>query len=98
MKEQDPNRRIQAARVRDLCGGVSDMWIWRRLNDDSGFPKPIYIARTRFWREDEIVAWLDQRAEDADAGTGRKTPEQLRAEARALFEHADALEAEGAAA
>ena len=55
-------KRIQAAAVRALCGDVSDMWIWRKLNDpQSGFPQPVYIGRRRYWREADIVAWLDAR-------------------------------------
>jgi predicted DNA-binding transcriptional regulator AlpA len=52
-------KRIQAAAVRQLCGGVSDMWIWRRLRDDPSFPKPTYVGRRRFWREADIIAWLE---------------------------------------
>jgi predicted DNA-binding transcriptional regulator AlpA len=55
----NPERRIQAAAVRDLCGGVSDMWLWRRLDSDPTFPKPIYISKRRFWREADIVEWLE---------------------------------------
>ena len=57
-----PGRRIQAAEVRMICGGVSDMTLWRWLNDpDLGFPGPSYIGRRRYWREAEILAWLDAR-------------------------------------
>lgn len=60
----NPNRRIPAASVCDLCGGVSDMTLWRWLNDpDLDFPKPIYIGRRRYWREAEILAWLESRQE-----------------------------------
>lgn len=59
MKDQ---KRIQAAAVRDLCGGVSDMWLWRRLNGDPTFPRPIYIGKRRFWREADVVAWLEAQA------------------------------------
>ncbi|WP_333830193.1 helix-turn-helix transcriptional regulator [Pararhodobacter sp.] len=53
-------KRIQASAVRALCGDVSDMWVWRKLNDpNSGFPKPFYIGNRRFWREAEIITWLD---------------------------------------
>ena len=43
-----------------VCGRyneVSDMWIERRLKDSSGFPKPIYIAKRRFWRLADLELW-----------------------------------------
>jgi predicted DNA-binding transcriptional regulator AlpA len=52
-------KRIQAAAVRQLCGGVSDMWLWRKLRDDPTFPRQVYIGRRRFWREADIIAWLE---------------------------------------
>ncbi|WP_282129026.1 helix-turn-helix transcriptional regulator, partial [Roseobacter litoralis] len=53
-------RRIQAQRVREICGGISDMSLWRWLNDPAlNFPKPIYIARRRYWKEADVLAWLD---------------------------------------
>lgn len=56
----DNAKLITAHQVRALLGGCSDMWLWRRLNEEgSTFPRPIYIARRRFWREAEIVAWVD---------------------------------------
>lgn len=51
-------KRIQAATVRSICGDVSDMTIWRWLKQRD-FPKPAYIGSRRFWREAEVVAWLD---------------------------------------
>lgn len=58
----DPNIRVPASRVRALCGGVSDMSLWRWLNEPSyDFPKPIYIGSRRYWREIEVLAWLDAR-------------------------------------
>lgn len=57
-------KRIASSKVRDLCGGVSDMTLWRWLNDPSlNFPKPIYIGRRRYWKEVDILAWLDAQAE-----------------------------------
>lgn len=57
------SKRIQTRDVRELCGGVSDMTLWRWLNErDIGFPKPIYIAGRRYWREAEVVAWLDKQS------------------------------------
>ena len=57
-------KRITAAAVRELCGGISDMTLWRWL-DRLGFPRPTYIARRRYWREDEVVAWLEAQASEA---------------------------------
>lgn len=55
---------ITASAVRDLCGGISDMSLWRWSHDpDLGFPRPIYIARRRYWREAELHAWIEARAE-----------------------------------
>jgi predicted DNA-binding transcriptional regulator AlpA len=62
----NPHKRINAAEVCALCGGVSDMSLWRWLNDDAmNFPKPIYIARRRYWREADVIQWLDSRSEAA---------------------------------
>jgi len=53
---------ITASAVRRLCGGISDMTLWRWLNvSESKFPSPIYIGARRYWREAEVVAWLDDR-------------------------------------
>jgi len=58
------DKRIQARTVRALCGDVSDMTIWRWLNDPAmDFPKPVYIGNRRFWREAEIIEWLDGQTE-----------------------------------
>lgn len=43
--------------VRQRYGGVSEMWIWRRSKDNSGFPKPIVIARRKLWALSELVQW-----------------------------------------
>ena len=56
---------ISAATVRDLCGGVSDMTLWRWLNDrDMNFPEPVYIQKRRYWREAELDAWIDAQVPD----------------------------------
>lgn len=60
--------RIPSSTVRELCGGVSDMSLWRWMNDpEKKFPRPIYINRRRYWREVEIIAWLE-------AQTDKKEP------------------------
>lgn len=55
-----PAKRIPASAVRKLCGGVSDMTLWRWLGSpEMDFPRPIYIGRRRYWREADVIAWLD---------------------------------------
>jgi len=51
---------LTSAQVRNLFGGVSDMWLWRRLADPTAnFPRPIMICRRRFWLRVEILSWRD---------------------------------------
>ena len=58
----DNHQHISAAAVRLLCGNVSDMTLWRWLDDPAtAFPKPVYIGRRRYWREADVVAWLNDR-------------------------------------
>ena len=62
-KHSNCNRHITASAVRELCGEISDMTLWRWLHDeDMDFPSPIYIGRRRYWKESEIVSWLEDRA------------------------------------
>lgn len=57
---------ISAATVRELCGGISDMSLWRWLNNpELAFPKPIHIAKRRYWREADVIAWLDAQTAEA---------------------------------
>ena len=57
-----PHKRISAAQVCEICGGVSDMSLHRWLNNpELDFPKPIYISRRRYWREADVIEWLDAR-------------------------------------
>jgi len=57
-------KRIQAKAMRvNLLGGISDMTLWRYLNDEAlNFPQPIYINRRRLWREGDVIAWLESQA------------------------------------
>ena len=53
---------IPAKTVRELCGNISDMSLWRWLKDPAlGFPRPVYIQKRRFWREAEILEWIEAR-------------------------------------
>ena len=54
------SRYINAASVRQICGGVSDMSLWRWGHDPKlNFPKPTNIRNRRYWREFELLAWLE---------------------------------------
>ena len=48
---------LPSAPVRARYGGRSHLWIERRLKDDPTFPRPIYIAKRRYWRRADLVAW-----------------------------------------
>ena len=60
------DRFLNSRQVRERYAGASDMWLWRRLNDDSDFPKPIEIAGRRYWKLSALVAWERARARGAD--------------------------------
>lgn len=58
------SKRIKAEPVRELCGDICDMTL-RRWMKFRSFPAPIYIGRQRYWREDDVVSWLDGQSEVA---------------------------------
>ena len=58
---------LNAAQVRTRYGGVSDMALWRWLQDDDlGFPKPFRINRRRFWKASDLTAWERTRRSPVD--------------------------------
>ncbi|MGY3396483.1 helix-turn-helix transcriptional regulator [Bradyrhizobium sp. 1200_D9_N1_1] len=57
MSADDPNALIPTSQLRARYGNVSHMWVERRLKDDPDFPRPLYIAKRRFWRLGELAAW-----------------------------------------
>jgi hypothetical protein len=56
------DRYLTSAQLRTRYGHCSDMWVYRRLHDGSGFPQPTTIAGRRFWRLTDLVAWERARA------------------------------------
>ncbi len=60
MQTIESERRLTSAQVRQLCGGISDMTLWRWAQD-RGFPEPIYIGTRKYWRETEVIGWLNSR-------------------------------------
>ena len=58
---------LNAAQVRTRYGGVSDMALWRWLQDeDLGFPRPFRINRRRFWKASDLTAWERTRRPPVD--------------------------------
>jgi len=55
MTEDD--KLLPTSAVQKRYGDRSRMWIERRLDDDPAFPKPIYIAKRRYWHLSELVAY-----------------------------------------
>ena len=55
--DADDERLLTAAQVKRRYGNASDMWLWRRLHDSSGFPQPLFICGRRFWRMAALIAW-----------------------------------------
>jgi hypothetical protein len=59
---------IAARQVRQRYGNVSHMWIERRLETDPTFPKPIYIAKRRFWDLEALERWERDKATKSNRG------------------------------
>jgi hypothetical protein len=62
MRSDNDGTLLPTAKVRQRYGDVSHMWIERRLADDPNFPRPIYIAKRRFFRLGDLVAWERHKA------------------------------------
>jgi predicted DNA-binding transcriptional regulator AlpA len=62
MTNKNPKKTwLSAAQVRQRYGGVSHMWIERRL-DDPTFPRFVKFGRLRFWDEAALERWERERA------------------------------------
>jgi hypothetical protein len=60
--EENEDRFLSSSQVRHRYGDRSDMWLYRRSKDKSGFPQPIIINKRRFWKLSDLVAWERKRA------------------------------------
>ena len=59
---------IPASEVRALLGGITDMTLWRWLQDEQqAFPQPIRIKPRRYWRYGDLNAWLEEQGGAANA-------------------------------
>jgi len=63
---------IPQAALLAVCGDVSAMTLWRwRYDPESGFSRARTIRGRLYWREQEVIAWLNAR-EIADASAPSK--------------------------
>ena len=69
---------LTAAQVRQRYGGVSDMALWRWLNDaELQFPRPTLVVKgRRYWLESELQNW--ERSPSARQTQRRNKPPQRR--------------------
>ncbi len=52
--------------VRKQLGEISEITLWRWINNpDLSFPRPIKISGRRYFRSDEMDAWIEAQAEAA---------------------------------
>jgi hypothetical protein len=58
-------RLLNGPQVLIFFGGVSKMWIERRIKDDPGFPAARYICGKRYWVVAELEAWLMSQPREA---------------------------------
>jgi hypothetical protein len=74
----EQKRYLTAAQLRARYGGVSHMWIERRLKDEPRFPHPQKFGRLRFWELAQIEAY--------ERAAARGTDDAGRAAAREPFD------------
>ena len=67
--EAPPDKLIKSEAVREMCGGISRMTLWRwTKNPDLGFPAPYVFGGVRCWNEAEVLSWREaQRAQGVAA-------------------------------
>ena len=54
---------LNSKQVRRLCGNVTDMTLFRWINDETlNFPKPRYVRGRRYWRAEDVYAWIEREA------------------------------------
>ena len=56
---------LNSRQVRDFFGGVSSMWLPRRLRNDPSFPRPIPIAKRFYWKLGDLKRWRDAQVQFA---------------------------------
>ncbi len=57
LSKEDDDRMVPTVEVQRRYGNVSHMWVERRIKGDPTFPRPMYIAKRRYWRVADLVNW-----------------------------------------
>ena len=53
-----PNAKfLTGKQVRQRYGDKNAAWLWRRINTDPAFPRPILIGRNHFFALNEVEAY-----------------------------------------
>lgn len=69
MEQTPPNLEtlIPASRVKQMFGEISDMTLWRWLNEaELGFPQPVRINGRRYWRTETLLEWIEEASKHAE--------------------------------
>ena len=64
--QDDNDVYVTATGVRRRYGGRSDMWLWRQLQNDPTFPKPLYINNKRYWLLSALKRWEIAKASEKE--------------------------------
>jgi predicted DNA-binding transcriptional regulator AlpA len=61
---------VSSSRVRERCGGISEMTLWRwRKDSNLNFPIPVTIRGRNFYDDDEIAEFLSSQKSASLAST-----------------------------
>jgi hypothetical protein len=63
--QADDDIYLNSRQLRQRYGDASAMWVHRRLKNDPRFPRPIIVAKRRFWKLSALIAWERQAAATA---------------------------------
>ena len=88
--EHDPadERLLSSVEMRRRFGDASHMFLERQLARDPTFPRPVYIARRRYWRLGEVRQW------EATLSRTKSEPASAAAKARQATRAAKAASAQ----
>lgn len=74
MSDQEPVF-IPTRQLRNRYGGVSHMWVERRLNEDPNFPRPRYLGQRRYWSVVELEEWERKAASNQKKAEEKRLPD-----------------------